>query len=149
MPSDAYHMLAVQSAYRARYRAVRDETGFHDHYNLVLKAIDAGDIKPVEIDTSYRGLEANHRQWIKDLLEKASYQGGPQHIPGEVRVAYECLIKQLELLNNLRRPRLRLTLGQLKITLPQLRELGEPLGLSHLVDQAELVTGSMSSRKSA
>lgn len=148
MPSDAYHMLAVKSAYQAHYRAVY-EARFHEHYNLMLKAIDAGDIKPADIETSFRELEANHRQWIRDLLEKASYQGDPQHTPGNVKAAYQNLIKQLELLGGLQHPRLRLTLAQLKITLPQLRDLGEPLGLSHLVDEASLVTGSWRFNKSA
>lgn len=149
MPSDAYHMLAVQSAHRAHYRAVQEDYGFTEHYNLMLKAVDVGDIKPAEIETSFRELERDHRRWIQELLEKAVYDGDPQHTPGQVKTAYQNLVKQLELLGNLQHPRLRLTLGQLKITLPQLRQLGEPLGLSHLVDQAKLVTGSMSSRKSA
>lgn len=149
MPSEAYHMLAVKSATRAHYQAVHEGTGTHEQYRLVLKAIDAGDIKPVEIGTSYRELEAENRQWIRNLLEDASFDGLPQHMPGEVRVAYKRLIKQLELLNSLQHPRLRLTLAQLKITLPQLRELGEPLGLSHLVDEADLAVGSWRFNKSA
>lgn len=149
MPSDAYHMLAVKSAYQARYWAIGERAGFHEHYNLMLKAIDTGDIRPVELDVSYQALERDHRRWVQELLEMSVYEGDPQHTPGNVKVAYETLISQLELLGSLQHPGLRLTLGQLKITLPQLRELGEPLGLSHLVDQANLVTGSMRSRKSA
>lgn len=149
MPSDAYHQLAVLSAHQARYWAIVEPVGFHDHYNLMLLAIDAGDITPAETKTSYQALERDHRAWIKDLLERATYDGDPQHIPGTVKVAYETLIKQLELLGNLQHPRLRLTLGQLKITLPQLRQLGEPLCLSHLVDEADLVIGSWSRKKSA
>lgn len=149
MPSDAYHTLALKSATLAHYRAVHEGTGTHEQYRLVLKAIDAGDIIPVEIGTSYRELGAHNRQWIRNLLEDASFDGLPQHMPGDVRVAYRQLIKQLELLNSLQHPRLRLTLGQLKITLPQLRQLGEPLGLSHLVDDADLAVGSWHHKKSA
>jgi hypothetical protein len=148
MPSDAYHKLAVQSAYRALFHAI-NRAGFDNHYNIMLLAVDAGDIKPVELDTSFRVLERAHRAWVKDLLVKAAYTGGSQYIPGNVKVAYETLIRQLELLGNLQHPRLRLTLGQLKLTLPQLRELGKPLGLSHLVDEADLVIGSWSRKKSA
>lgn len=149
MPSDAYHMLAVQSAHRALYRAVQEDYGFTEHYNLMLKAVDVGDIKPAEIETSFRELERDHRRWIQELLEKTVYDGDPQHTPGQVKAAYKKLIQQLELIGNLQHPRLRLTLGQLKITLPQLRQLGEPLGLSHLVDDADLAVGSWHHKKSA
>lgn len=149
MPSDAYHMLAVKSAYQARYWAIGERAGFHEHYNLMLKAIDAGDIKPAEIETSYRALEADHRRWIQELIEASRYEGEWVYAPDDAKVAFKKLLAQLELLGSFRHQRLRLTLGQLKLTLPQLRELGEPLGLSHLVDEADLVIGSWSRKKSA